>query len=130
MTISKFDLGPAFVEKGIITSEQLEEVFSKQKSTGKRFEEILLEEGFITEEELREFLDRHYNIVFVDLSKQKIHLETPLLISEDLARKHILFPFKKSQYRILVAMVDPYDLEAIEEVYLATGLSVLPRRLG
>ena len=128
MTISKFDLGPAFVEKGIITSEQLEEVFSKQKSTGKRFEEILLEEGFITEEELREFLDRHYNIVFVDLSKQKIHLETPLLISEDLARKHILFPFKKSQYRILVAMVDPYDLEAIEEVYLATGLSVLPRK--
>jgi type IV pilus assembly protein PilB len=128
LTANKFDLGESFVKAGKITEEQLELIQKKQEVTGKRFEEILQEEGILTEEEIKQFLKRQYNIVSVNLSKQEIHMETPLLISEELARKYILFPFKKSQYRILVAMVDPYDLEAIEEVNAVTGLTVLPRK--
>jgi type IV pilus assembly protein PilB len=128
LALNKSDLGESFVKAGELTEEQLKLIHKKQEITGKKLEEIIQEEGFMTEEKIKQFLRHQYNIVTVDLSEQEIHADTPHLISEELARKHILFPFKKSQYRLLVAMVDPYDLDAIEEVNAVTGLTVLPRK--
>ena len=121
-------VGNYFVRKGEITEKQLAEALNKQEKTGKRLEEIFLDEGFVTEDKIKEYLKNRYNIVSVELADQNIESDVPLLISEDIARDYILIPFKKSQYRLLVAMVDPYDLDAIEDVENATGLTVLPRK--
>ena len=128
MVINKSNLGEVFVKAGIITEKQLKAAQEKQEKTGKRLEEVLKEEGIITEEKIKEVLKSQYNIVSVNLSNQEIQIEAPYLISEELAKKYILIPFKKSQYRLLVAMVDPYDLEAIEVLNEITGLTILPRK--
>ena len=128
MTNNNSGVGNYFVRKGEITEKQLAEAQNKQEKTGKRLEEILMEEGYVTENNIKEYLRNRYNIVSVNLSEQNIKADVPLLISEDIARDYILIPFKKSQYRLLVAMVDPYDLDAIEEIEDATGLTVLPRK--
>ncbi|MDD2432996.1 MAG: hypothetical protein PHX01_04760, partial [Clostridia bacterium] len=128
MAINKSVIGETFVRAGQITEEQLKLVQKKQETTGKRLEDVLQEEGLMTEEEIKQFLKRKFNIGFVDLAKQEIQTDTPLLISEELARKYTVIPFKKSSYRLLVAMADPYDVQAIEEITAATGLNVLPRQ--
>ena len=128
MTNNSSGVGNYFVKKGEITEKQLAEALKKHEKTGKRMEEILMEEGYVSEDKIKDYLRNRYNIVSVNLSEQDIQADVPLLISEDIARDYILIPFKKSQYRLLVAMVDPYDLDAIEEVEKATGLTVLPRK--
>ncbi|NLO76835.1 MAG: Flp pilus assembly complex ATPase component TadA [Clostridia bacterium] len=128
MTNNSSGVGNYFVKKGEITEKQLAEALNKHEKTGKRMEEILMEEGYVSEDKIKDYLRNRYNIVSVNLSEQDIQADVPLLISEDIARDYILIPFKKSQYRLLVAMVDPYDLDAIEEVEKATGLTVLPRK--
>ena len=128
MAINKSVIGETFVRAGQITEEQLKLVQKKQETTGKRLEDVLQEEGLMTEEEIKQFLKRKFNIGFVDLAKQEIQTDTPLLLSEELARKYTVIPFKKSSYRLLVAMADPYDVQAIEEITAATGLNVLPRQ--
>jgi len=128
VTNNSSGVGNYFVKKGEITEKQLAEALNKHEKTGKRMEEILMEEGYVSEDKIKDYLRNRYNIVSVNLSEQDIQADVPLLISEDIARDYILIPFKKSQYRLLVAMVDPYDLDAIEEVEKATGLTVLPRK--
>ncbi|HHY06717.1 MAG TPA: Flp pilus assembly complex ATPase component TadA [Clostridia bacterium] len=128
MAINKSVIGETFVRAGQITEEQLKLVQKKQETTGKRLEDVLQEEGLMTEEEIKQFLKRKFNIGFVDLAKQEIQTDTPLLLSEELARKYTVIPFKKSSYRLLVAMADPYDLQAIEELTVATELNILPRQ--
>lgn len=128
MAINKTDIGSYFLKTGEITEKELAEAYKIQEKTGKRLEVILQEERFLTEDKIKNYLRSQYNIVSVDLKEQSIDPVVPLLISEGIAREHILFPFKKSQYRLLVAMVDPYDLNAIKKIHTTTGLTVLPRK--
>lgn len=128
MTISKFDLGEELIKFGKISKKELNSALEKQEITGGRLEDLLEESGILTGDEIKGFLTEYYNIGTVDLDEQEINSDVVLLINEELARKYIVIPFKKSQYRLLVAMVDPYDLEAIEEIAAATELNILPRK--
>ncbi|HHY82512.1 MAG TPA: Flp pilus assembly complex ATPase component TadA [Clostridiales bacterium] len=123
---NKKGLGEILLESGIITKTQLEEALTKQKSTGKKLGELLIEDGIINEQQLIEALEYQLKIPYIDFTTYNIQPEVPRLISESLARRHMLIPVSREGNQLTVAMVDPLNLYAIDDVNIATGLSVKP----
>lgn len=119
-------LGDLLIDLNLITLEQLEKVLELQKITGKDFEKLLIEEGFIKESQIIEILEFELGIPYLDLEKYFINPETPRLISEKLARRHMLIPVKKERYNLTVAMLDPLNIFAIDDVKISTGLEIVP----
>ncbi|SDB95635.1 type IV pilus assembly protein PilB [Pelagirhabdus alkalitolerans] len=119
-------LGDLLIEVGAITSDQLSRALEIQKDSGKKLGEILIEQRFITESELIEVLEFQLSIPHVELERYFIDPEIPMLISETLAKRHQVLPIKRKEDTITLAMSDPLNLYAIEDVEIATGLSVEP----
>ncbi len=122
----KKGLGEILVDAGVITRIQLDEALSKQKIKGKRLGELLIEEGIINEQELIEALEYQLKIPYIDFAIHSINPEVPRLIGESLARRHTLIPVDKKGNQLTVAMADPLNLYAIDDVNIATGLNIRP----
>ena len=75
---------------------------------------------------MAELLEFQMGIPFAKLDKDSINSDIPRLINETIARKHLVFPFNKKNGKIQVAMVDPLDIYAIDDVRFATGFEVEP----
>lgn len=119
-------LGDLLVDAGLITQEQLMEALKLQKTLDKKLGEVLIDKGFVTENQIIEVLEFQLGIPHMDLDKHYIDPEIPKLISENLARRHMLIPIKKERGRLLVAMANPLNIYAIDDVKIATGLEVEP----
>lgn len=123
---NKKRLGDLLVEAGLITSEQLHRSLQLQRTTGKKLGELLIEEGIIEEKQIIEVLEFQFGIPHVDLGNQMIDPEIPKLIHENLAKRYLLIPIRKDRGRLIVAMADPLNLFAIDDVKIATGTEVTP----
>ena len=119
-------LGKLLLESGLITEDQLEYVLEIQKSTDKKIGEIFIEEGLVTEDKIIEVLEFQFGIPHINLNKYFIDPEIPRLISEKMARRYALIPVRKDGERLIVAMTDPLNIFAIDDVKIATGLEVVP----
>lgn len=119
-------LGDLLVETGIITQEQLKNALETQKDTNKKIGEVLVEAGLIDEKQITEVLEFQLGIPHMDLEKTYIPPELPRVISEKLARRHVLIPVKQSGNVLTVAMVDPLNIFAIDDIKIATGMQVEP----
>lgn len=119
-------LGDLLVDAGLITQEQLNHALQIQRSTGKKLGELLIDENFLTEGQIIEVLEFQLGIPHMDLEKHFIDPEIPRMISENLARRYILIPVKKDRGKITVAMADPLNIFAMDDVKIATGLEVTP----
>lgn len=117
-------LGDLLIEVGLITQEQLAETLSAQRKTGKRLGKILIELGYITEESMIEVLEFQLGIAHVDLCRMTIDPEAAALIPESMAKRHQIIPLGREQEKLILAMADPTDIFAIDDVQLATGLPV------
>lgn len=119
-------LGDLLLSVNKISEEQLKESLKLQKASGKKLGEILVESGYVTEFDIIEVLEFQMGIPHVDLRKYFIEPEVVNLISESIARKYILIPIKKDRGKIVVAMADPLNLFAIDDVKISAGLEVEP----
>ncbi|MDF2841013.1 MAG: type secretion system protein GspE [Clostridia bacterium] len=119
-------LGDLLVDAGFLTNEQLKNALSKQKATGKRLGEMLIDDGIISETDMIDVLELQLGIPYMDINKINIDPEIPKLINESLARRHTLIPIKKEQNKLIVAMADPLNIFARDDVSIATGLEVEP----
>jgi len=117
-------LGNLLIDAGIISREQLEQALQLQKNTGKKVGEILVEQGLVQEKEIVEVLEFQLGIPHMDLDKHFIDPDISNLISEDLARRHLLIPVKVKEGRLVIAMADPLNIFAIDDVKIATGMDV------
>ncbi|WP_069649458.1 type II secretion system ATPase GspE [Caloranaerobacter ferrireducens] len=126
MSRSKFRLGELLISARKITEEQLKYVLEEQKKTGKKLGELLVEKGYIKEEEIIEVLEYQLGIPHMDLDKYFIDPEIPKIIPEKLARRHTLIPIRKDGNKLIVAMADPLNIFAIDDIKIATGLDVEP----
>lgn len=126
MSRSKFRLGELLISAGKITEEQLKYALEEQKKTGKKLGELLVEKGYIKEEEIIEVLEYQLGIPHMDLDKYFIDPEIPKLIPEKLARRHTLIPIRKERNKLIVAMSDPLNIFAIDDIKIATGFDVEP----
>lgn len=119
-------LGDLLIGVGAITSEHLNQALEIQENTDKKLGEILISQRFITESELIEVLEFQLGIPHLELEKFFIDPEIPMLISDTLAKRHQIIPIKRKENTLTLAMSDPLNLYAIEDVELATGLIVEP----
>lgn len=119
-------LGDLLVEAGLIKQEQLEKALELQKVTFKKLGELLIDEGFVKESQIIEVLEFQLGIPHLDLEKYFINPEMPRIISEKLARRHMLIPVKKERGNLIVAMSDPLNIFAVDDIKIATGLEVIP----
>ena len=118
-------LGDLLVEAGLLTEEQLATTLSN-KSANEKIGDALLREGFITEQQLIEVLEFQLGIPHINLYKYAIEEDAVKLVPKELARRHLLMPVRIDGNKLLVAMADPMDYFAIEELRMTTGYEIVP----
>lgn len=124
---SKKRTGEILVEMGLITPQQLEEALEEQKTTHRRIGEILVAKGWITNTELTQALARRLNVKYLDLAETKIDPSAADLISEKDARRYAAIPVKYvDDHTLLVAMVDPANIFAVDDLRILTGYDIEP----
>ena len=119
-------LGESLVEDGIITQEQLMQAKKEEERSGQRLRNVIVRMGFISEEDLVEFLSNRLSVPKIDLSNYLIDPKIIELVPEDLARKHELIPLLKIGNRLTCVMVDPSNVFALDEVRARTDLIIEP----
>ncbi len=120
------DLGQMLVEAGVVTQEQLQRVMDLQRKSGDRFDRILLQQRLVTPQQLAFFTSLQLGIPFVNLKKEGIQSSAVKLIPEALARKYGVIPIDATDGSVVVAMEDPGDIEAIEDLAAVTMKRIEP----
>ncbi len=126
LTNERKSLGELLVEAQLITTDQLNDALTLQKSSGKKLGEVLLEMGVITERKILEVLEFQLQVPLVDLGLYEIDKDAPLLINETMARRHNILPINRENNQLILAMSDPLNIQAIDDVRLFTGMAVKP----
>jgi type IV pilus assembly protein PilB len=117
-------IGELLLESRAITPEQLEIALKRQKETGQRIGSVLISQGMLTEEMLMLAVAKKLDIPHVNLRDMVIDRDIAGIISADLARKHLLIPIFKIQNILTVAMYDPLDFIALDELAYQTKLEI------
>ena len=119
-------LGELLISAGMLTEEQLEEGIALQKDSGKRLGTVLQEHGFITENDLIEALQMQLGIEFIDLTKTTIPTELAQVLPKKIARQYQVVPVRAARDELYLAMQDPLNFYAIEEVRKAVHRRIVP----
>ena len=117
-------LGQLLITSHIITEVQLREALDIQRREGGRIGTNLVKLGYVTEEKLVAFLSRQYNVPAINLSDYKVDPSLLKLIPVDMARKYLIMPVARVGATLTVAMVDPSNVFAIDDVKFRTGYNV------
>ncbi|QPJ64864.1 MAG: Flp pilus assembly complex ATPase component [Candidatus Nitrohelix vancouverensis] len=120
----KLRLGDVLVKAGVITSEQLGKALAAQKQYGIPLGRVLIKSKLLTEEKLAVSLSEQLNIPFIDLQDITIEQDAVSLINENLARLHKLIPISLKGGLLKIAMVDPLNIFAIDEVTIKSGKDI------
>lgn len=120
----KTRLGEMLVQKGIISQEQLETALNEQKKTGDFLSIALIKLGFATEEEIWPILSEQLEIDYVKLKEIQIDPEAIKRVPAKLVHHYKLMPIKLSADTLTIALNNPLDIHALDEVSLLLGLKV------
>ena len=117
-------LGAMLVSSGLITEDQLQKALAAQKNEGGRLGSILVKMGFVQEDKLMTFLSKQYGVPYVDLGKFEINPVVIKHIPSDVAQKYRIMPINRAGATITIAMVDPSNIFAIDDIKFMTGYNV------
>ncbi|OCA91264.1 type II secretion system protein GspE [Bacillus sp. FJAT-27225] len=116
-------LGDLLLEAGLITGEQLNTAL-KEKAPKQRLGEALVQRGYITELQLIEVLEMQLGIPHISLFSYPFDKNLFNLVPKDLARRHLLVPLKKEGDKLFIAISDPLDFLAVDDLRLLTGFQI------
>ena len=119
-------LGDLLIAAGTITQEELEKGLALQKEQKGRLGEVLISNGIITEQQLIEALQMQLGIEFVDLTKVNIPTELAQVVPKNIAKQYTVVPIRAVKDELYLAMSDPLNFYAIEEVRKAVRRKVVP----
>ena len=119
-------LGDLLVREGLIDNEQLTRALQEQKGSNDKLGSILVKLSFVTEENLIAFLSRQYGIQSITLSQLDIDPDVLKLVPEQIARKYEVLPVKLQGNTLTLAMGDPTNVFALDDVGFMTNLQVIP----
>jgi len=121
-------IGEIFVSSGLITEEQLQQALEKQRQlkSQEQIGDLLVSMGLITERDRVRALGEQWGVPYIDLTELKVEDDVTSVISQELARRFKVFPVSRSQKKITLAMKNPLDIFAIDEIRLITGKEVEP----
>src|SRR5438309_1921447 len=119
-------LGEILLREGLITPDQLKKALLEQKNTGMRLGYTLVKLGFVEETEISKMLARQYRMPAVDLSRFEVDPKIIKLLPPDVAIKHTVLPLKREGRTLTVAIADPNNVTAIEDIKFITRCDVFP----
>ncbi len=119
-------LGDLLVAERLITEAQLKQALAEQKGKTEKLGSILARLGFITEEQLIGFLSRQYGIPSITLTNIDVDTETLRLVPAQIARKYEILPVKRIGGTLTLAMADPTNVFALDDIAFMTSLQILP----
>src|SRR6266849_2217794 len=117
-------LGELLLDGGVIGETQLTEALEEQKRTGKRLAQIFIERGLMAKGEAGRWLALQQGYEYVNLTSEPIDVNIAQLLPEPFVRRLMALPIRQEGKDLIVAMADPSDILAIDEVARATGLRV------
>ncbi|QPQ36730.1 GspE/PulE family protein [Lysinibacillus sp. JNUCC-52] len=116
-------LGDLLVESGVITNEQLEYALTT-KTKEEKLGDFLIKENILTEQQLIEVLEFQLGIPHIHLNQYSISPDLLQLVPAELAKRANIIPIRREKNKLFIAMADPMDYFAIEEVRMATGCQI------
>ena len=119
-------LGDLLVDAGVITEEQLMAALKSQKESKRRLGDELIQTGVITERQLIDALMMQLGVDYIDLSTTEIDPEMAQVLSKNIAKKYSVVPVRTRGDELYLAMADPLNFIATEEVRSATHRRVIP----
>ena len=125
----KVRLGDLLVQKGIITEEQLSEALKQQKEKKLMLGEMIVSMGFASQSQINDVLCEHLNIDFVDMREEEPDPLVLSLLDESIMRKYTLVPLRHDNNNagaLQVAMADPMNILAMDDINIITGMQVVP----
>ena len=122
----KKELGPILVEEGLITPDQLEFALQEQERVPKSIGRILIDHGLIREVDLVRALALQVGLEFVDLTETSPDPTVAGLIPEGVAKRHRALPYAERDGKLLVAMSDPANVYALDDIRTITGRDIQP----
>lgn len=119
-------LGQILVDDGLISPQQLSDAQQVQQETGKSLGRILIDQGHVTERDLVAALAQQIGMDFVDLAEVDVDTTAVTKISDSVAKRYNALPIGYENGRLVVAMSDPANVFAIDDIRTITGLDVKP----
>src|SRR4029434_3413671 len=119
-------LGDLLVKEGLINQEQLQRALADQKGSNEKLGSILVRLDFINEDQLIDFLSKQYGIPSITLTQLDVDAEVVKLVPAQIARKSECLPIKRQGNQLTLAMADPTNVFALDDVGFMTNLQVVP----
>jgi type IV pilus assembly protein PilB len=119
-------LGDLLVAEGLITADQLRQALGEQKGKADKLGSVLVRQGSLTEEQLIGFLSRQYGIPSITLLNIDIDPDTLRLVPVHIAKKYEVLPVKRIGSTLTLAMSDPTNVFALDDIAFMTNLQILP----
>ncbi len=119
-------LGEILVREGLISQDQLKKALLEQKNSGMRLGYTLVKLGYVEETEVTKMLARQYRMPAVDLSRFEVDAKILKMIPPDLAMKYTVLPLKREGRTLTVAISDPNNVAAIEDIKFITRCDIFP----
>jgi len=123
-------LGDLLVQEGLVTREQLKKAVEDARTNSNRVGYSLVKLGFVAEEELTRMLAKQYRVPAVDLERVQLDAKILRLIPGDMAYKHLVLPLRRVGRTLTVAMANPTDLGAVDDIKFVTRYDVEPVIVG
>jgi len=120
------EVGRIFIERGLITEEQLQEALARSRQVGGLLGRVLIDLGYVTEADLVRALTEQVGLEFVDLEEMEIPRGIPELIPAEVAWRYLTVPVGQRDGSLLVATSDPQNTAALEDITVITDRPVVP----
>jgi len=122
----KEKLGQILIKNRIISEEQLEEALTRQRETGESLGRVLIDLKMVSEGALTSILARQIGLKYVDLANLDVDISATSLIDAEIARRYNLIPVGFNGDRLMVAMADPTNVFALDDIRIMTGMQIEP----
>jgi len=119
-------LGDLLVADGLLTAEQLKKALAEQKGSPEKLGSVLVRLNFVNEDQLIGFLSRQYGVPSITLAQLDIDPDVLKLVPPPIARKYEVIPVRKMGNSLALAMADPTNVFALDDISFMTNLQVLP----
>jgi type IV pilus assembly protein PilB len=119
-------LGELLVRENLISVQQLRKAQEEQQKNGTRISTALIKVGAIEESKLTDFLSKQYGVPAINLKEFDIDPEIIKLVPKDVAEKHLVIPVNRAGSSLIVAMCDPSNIYALDDLKFLTGYNIEP----
>jgi type IV pilus assembly protein PilB len=119
-------IGRILLQRGLITAEKLQTAFDKKKKDRVPLGKILIDSGYLTIDQIKDTFDKYLEISYIDLTSEDVPTEIAHLLPEPFIREHKVLPVKREKQTLWVAMLDPMDMSAIDDMALLSGCQIKP----